>query len=262
MVRDASTFQVSIGGKCKPSFLENVWYVPEISVNLFSLIVTEMKGYTVRAENSELQLVKNGTVCAVGFRRGKSLYKMSICAVRPDVPATVLLASAAPPKSESLQVWHERLCHQDRKYVQQFLQREGVSVTPDSRFCEACAYGKSHHQSFYSRAVRATKTGEIIHADLCGPMEEPSLRGMQYFVCFKDDYSKYRRVYIVNLKSEVPEKLREFLCEIAAIGHQVKVFVSDNGTEFDNSEVKKVLNGVEHQFFYALHSRTEWLCRA
>jgi hypothetical protein len=38
---------------------------------------------------------------------------------------------------------------------------------------------------------RATKAGEIIHADVCGPMEESSLRGMRFYVCFKDDFSRY-----------------------------------------------------------------------
>ena len=39
-----------------------VWYVPELGVNLFSLIVAEMKGYSICAENSQIKLVHNDVV--------------------------------------------------------------------------------------------------------------------------------------------------------------------------------------------------------
>jgi len=161
----------------------------------------------------------------------------------------VYLASAVKPKIEQLQFWHERLCHQNKTHVQQFLQQEGVNVSASASeyFCEACALGKSQRQPFHSRSYRTTKPGEIIHADVCGPMEESSLRGMRYFVCFKDDFSKYRRVCFMVLKSEVVDKLKEFLAEVAVAGHSVKVLITDNDTEFANDGVRKVLGGVEHR---------------
>ena len=239
--------EMYVNGKWVPSFLSNVWYVPELSVNLFSLIVAEMKGYCVSAENGQIQLLRNGVVHAVGVRHEKSLYKMQMRVIKPDEPAVVCLASATEPKSEKLQFWHERLCHQNKKHVRDFLQREGVNVNADDYFCEACEFGKSHRQPFQSRSYRATKPGEIIHADVCGPMEESSLRGMRYFVCFKDDFSKYRRVYFMVLKSEVVDKLKQFLAEVAVAGHSVKTLMTDGGAEFDNAGVRKVLNGIEHR---------------
>jgi len=179
-----------LNGKWIPSVLRNVWYVPELGVNLFSLIIAEMKSYTVCAENSQIQLMQNGELVAVGIRDGKSLYKMMMRVVKScdSSNSSACLASAVKPKCEQLQYWHERLSHQNKKHVQEFLQREGISVNSSDNFCEACAYGKSHRQPFYNRTCRATSPGEIIHADVCGPMEESSLSGMRYFVCFKDDY--------------------------------------------------------------------------
>ena len=49
------------------------------------------------------------------------------------------------------------------------------------------------------------------------------------------------------LKSEVVDKLKEFLAEVKVTGHSVKVLMTDNGTEFDNVGVRKVLNGIEHR---------------
>ena len=49
--------------------------------------------------------------------------------------------------------------------------------------------------SFGSREqYAATQPGNLIHADVCGPMSEVSKGGMRYFLCFKDDFTKYRLV--------------------------------------------------------------------
>jgi len=158
--------EMFLNGKWIPSVLRNVWYVPELGVNLFSLIVAEMKGYTVCAENSQIQLMRNGELVAVGMRDGKSLYKMMmhVAKSRDSSNSSACLASAVKPKCEQLQYWQERLCHQNKKHVQ----REGISVNSSEYFCEACAYGKSHRQPFYNHTCHATSPGEIIHADVCG----------------------------------------------------------------------------------------------
>jgi hypothetical protein len=49
------------------------------------------------------------------------------------------------------------------------------------------------------------------------------------------------------LKSEVVDKLKEFFAEMRVAGLSVKVFITDNGTEFTCAEVQKVLGGIEHR---------------
>jgi len=80
------------------------------------------------------------------------------------------LTSAVNPKTDKLQFWHKRLCHQNKKHVQEFLQREGIDVPTDDYFCEACAFGKSHHLPFHNRSCRDNQPGEIIHADVYDPI--------------------------------------------------------------------------------------------
>ena len=47
-------------------------------------------------------------------------------------------------------------------------------------------------------------------------------------------------------KSAVPEKLSWMLAECKTVGHNVTMLLSDNGGEFDNAEVRKILheNGI------------------
>ena len=55
------------------------------------------------------------------------------------------------------------------------------------------------------------RPGDLVHADVCGPMQEDSFSGYRYFVNFKDDYSKFRSVYFLKQKPEVTNKLKMFL---------------------------------------------------
>ena len=86
-----------------------------------------------------------------------------------------------------------------------------------------------------------TAPGELIHCDVCGPFEIPSFRGYRYFVLFKDDFSRYRRVYFMQEKSEVTSKLEEMLAKAKTSGNTVKELLSDNGLEFDDEKVRKIL---------------------
>lgn len=54
-------------------------------------------------------------------------------------------------------------------------------------FCGACIYGKQHKESFTTSKTKTTEPGEIVHTDVCGPMEQDALERKKYFVLFKHD---------------------------------------------------------------------------
>lgn len=72
-------------------------------------------------------------------------------------------------------------------------------------------------------------------------MQNKSIAGASYYLCFKDDYSKYRQVFFLKQKSEVVKKLKIFLAEAEVAGHVIKELQSDGGLEFNNSEVRSIL---------------------
>ena len=69
-----------------------------------------------------------------------------------------------------------------------------------------------------------------------------TLQGAKYYVCFKDDYSKYRRIFFIKQKNEVSECLRTLLNEVSTAGHRVKMFRCDGGKEFACEEVRRVFS--------------------
>lgn len=133
-----------------------------------------------------------------GVRVGQ-LFEVAIRVIQPEVSQT---CEANLSSKDSLQIWHERLGHQDKHHVQKVLTRVGISITENKEFCGACVERKQHRESFKSRQQRATELGEHIHADLCRPMERALLGGSKYFVCFTCDYTRYRMVYFLKEKSE------------------------------------------------------------
>lgn len=135
-----------------------------------------------------------------------------------------------------------------RRRVADILHSFGVSIPVSKRFfCDGCALGKLHRQSYMPRLTRARKIGEIIHSDVCGPMPLPG--GSKYFVLFKDDYRHCRKIYFVHGKRQVANCLKVFLEKTKIRNHVVQVLQSDNGGKFDNQTVREILpkEGIEQR---------------
>lgn len=161
--------------------------------------------------------------------------------MRVVVPEKAVEVHVASMES-TLQLWHERLGHQAKSYVKRMLQSKGIEVTNvDNEFCEGCVLGKHARASFKERLDRSIQSDEVIHADVCSLMQEQSIGGSRYFICFKDDFSKYRREIFLKEKLEVTGCLSTFLNEANVAGHVIKELLCDGGKKFDNTEVKKIL---------------------
>ncbi|KAL7296839.1 hypothetical protein TKK_0010234 [Trichogramma kaykai] len=124
-----------------------------------------------------------------------------------------------------------------------------VRVKDTKSFCDGCVLGKSHRKPFHPRQKRSQQVGELINSDVNGPMSTSSINGFRYYVVFKDDFSKYTRIFFMKEKSEVASHLSTFQNECHTNDHIVKYFRSDGGGEFDCSNVRKLLaaRGIEFQ---------------
>lgn len=229
--------EMKIHGKWERNHLAAVWYVPDISRNLFSIGQTLSKGYELKATKTECQFVKNGVTRLRGKCTANGLYALELRVRQPAVSASVCVAA-----TNELQLWHERLCHQNKTHVKEILRKHDIKITSkEDELCEGCCFGKQCRKPFGVRKQRPTKAGELIHADVVGPMHQKSLGNATYFVCFKDDFSKYRRVFFLKSKDEVARCYKIFVNEAKNAGHVVNEFLSDGGKEFKNSAVDNIL---------------------
>lgn len=104
--------------------------------------------------------------------------------------------------------------------------------------CEACVMGKQARQSFPAgRAWRASRKLQLIHADLCGPIQTKYLGGSRYFLLFVDDYSRLCWVYFLKHKDETFERLLKLKTLVEKqSGKSIKVLQTDRGGEFVSNQ--------------------------
>ena len=82
-------------------------------------------------------------------------------------------------------------------------------------------------------ATRSTQLLEIIHTDICGPFDAPSIGGEKYFITFTDDFSRYGYIYLLHDKSQSVNALEIYIKEVERqLDKKVKIIRSDRGGEY------------------------------
>lgn len=233
--------EMVIGGEKKCNYLESVWYVPQLCKNLISIGKIVNKGYEMYINADGCSFKKAGNIIMKGKKLANDLFllDMKVC-----LPETAMLCVS--DSKVTLTEWHKRLCHQSKTHVEEILKQKRILYKKDDIFCESCVLGKHKRRPFKARKERPTAAGDQINADVCGPMQVESLGGKRYYVCFKDDYSKFRRVFFLKQKSEVAKCFGIFLEEAKTAGHRIKELLCDNGGEFINAAMEELLgkNGI------------------
>lgn len=153
---------------------------------------------------------------------------------RVCVPESQVLSNLATAEGQ-LHEWHERLGNPDKRHVRNALSRFGISVKycDTASFCHGCVFGKSHRKPVHVPSDRPQKVGELINSDVNGTMSIDFLNGFRYYVVFKNDFSRYVRVFFMKEKSEVSKHFVTFLNECDTASHKVKACCFDGGGEFD-----------------------------
>ena len=92
---------------------------------------------------------------------------------------------------------------------------------------------------------------ELIHTDVCGPMQTISIGGLRYFLIFVDDKSRFTWVCFIRKKSDVFEYFKEFKTMVEKqTGKCIKILRSDQGGEYTSGAFDNYCknNGVIQQF--------------
>eukprot|EP00253_Pinus_taeda_P020270 PITA_20270 len=213
--------------------IADVYYVPGMRCNLLSIGQLVHKGYNVFFKNDNKSRFENKEV---------------IAAVTQEALQSV-------PKDENW-LWHLRFGHLNFGGLN-LLSRKGMVrglplIEKLDSLCEGCILEKQHRESFSSgKSIRAKAPLEIVHSDVCGLMQTPSLADNQYFLTFIDDFARKTWVYFLNNKSEVFEKFRNLKALVEnQIGQRIKVLRTDRGGEYISKEFLRFCreDGIHKQF--------------
>lgn len=235
--------------------IANVLYVPQIQGNFISVRRLAKLGYTVTFNNEECNIAyaHDGRQVALGEPCG-NLYKLKtpnmICAMENVV---------SEPMKNCVHEWHSILGHRDIQVVKKLPSGDlvdGIQFGECSKSCnnilncEICLQGKMSRMKFPNSNNRAKEKLDLIHSDVCGPMQTVTPSGKRYVLTFIDDHSKFTVIYLIKEKSEVFGKFREFveLCR-TMFNRKPKMIRSDRGGEYMSAEFTKFLDreGIRYQ---------------
>lgn len=238
---------VQISTNCNYDIIvKDVLCVPSLTTNLLSVSELIKNGNKVVFEENQCYIRNNKNVLVATAMLSNGVYKLNV---------KVADHMLAAPAVSSAEIWHRRLAHINRNDLNKMKNGivEGLSYpdTNDIRMnkCVTCCEGKQMRLPFHHVGQISTETLQIIHTDVCGPMETKSIGGAQYFVLFIDDHSRMTFIYFLKHKNEVFNIFKNF--KAMAENQQnkkIKVLRTDNGGEFCSSEIENYLQkeGIIH----------------
>ena len=234
--------------------LKDCLYVPSMRRNLISVSKLRTSGYRVKFYDNVVIKFGKHFICS------GTLFN-DLYFVAPDLPTSHVLElnnhtssrkRKTPPHMNQTWLWHLRLGHINLDRIHRLV-KDGplgslkVEALP---VCESCIEGKMSRNSFKKKGQRVTGPLELVHSDLCGPMNVEARGKYEYYITFIDDYSRYGFVYLIRHKSEAFEKFKEYRMEAEKrLGKNLLTLRSDRGGEYLDGNFRQYLldNGITSQ---------------
>ena len=231
--------------------LRNVLYVPGAPGNLLSTSKVDAGGGKIVQQHGSMRIMHGERTLAVAKRGEDGLYRLS----NSKSGATALFSKPV----ETAELWHRRFGHLGYDNLAKLAASgmvTGMNV-PANAFSEAsaavchpCVMAKHSRDPFPHSDSKSTQPLQLVHMDVCGPLQVPSLGGTRYFATYLDDYSKLSIIQPIARKSDVTPITRDILTFLEThCGHQVKAVRTDGGGEYVNKELDSFFaeKGIAHQ---------------
>lgn len=170
----------------KFKILENVYYAPSLEYNLLSVGQFMRRGYSL--------LFDDGYCSVRSKKSGNVVIRAPLATNNMFVVDTSCMLSVHDSSSNKADIeglkWHLRFGHLHVGGLKQLYKKNmvmGISKVTDNITCETCVACKQTRLPFKGTNTHARKRLELIHTDLCGPMQVPSLGNNLYYLLFIDD---------------------------------------------------------------------------
>ncbi|XP_020421230.1 uncharacterized protein LOC18775571 [Prunus persica] len=156
-------------------------------------------------------------------------------------------------------LWHLRYGHLSFKGLKTLHEKNMMEGLPKincpTEMCEDCIVGKQHRDSFpQGKAWRAEQILQLVHSDICGPINPTSNGNKRYFITFIDDYSRKTWIYFLQEKSEAFVVFKSFKARVEKeSGKYIQILRTDSGGEFNSHNFASFceLHGIRWQLIAA-----------
>ena len=159
-------------------------------------------------------------------------------------------------KMDCLHAWHRRFGHRHLDSIKKLVSESlatGINIDNCNQviFCDTCAKGKLARLPF-PKASKTKTDGilDLVHSELCGPMQTQTPGGKRFILTLIDDYSRFCTVHLLAHKDEASDKVQEFVqfCS-TKFGKFPKTIRTDRGGEYQVKGLQSFFkrNSIEHQ---------------
>ena len=224
-------------------YIHDVLHSPEIRRNLVSVTALLRLGYCLNFYENSVDIFHNTVYFGCGhIVDGFIVLNTKYVEYYSGVCFSLFTQSSND--DVNVNAWHARLRHIGQERMNR-LARDGLlgSITKvDLSTYEYCLQGKATRKPF-GKVVRAELPLQLIHSDICGPVNLRARHGASYFITFINDYTRYGHVYLISLKSQALDCFIQYINEVEnQLDRKIKAVRTDRGREYLSEQFAKLCN--------------------
>jgi len=170
--------------------LSSVLHVPQVGGNLISIARLIDCGYEVQFA-AQSCTISNRQLRIEAIREGNLYYVQTL----PSYDKANIGLATNKSMPVTIEVWHRRLGHRTLDEntirflgprVSEFHVRTSKNPEIRTEVCGTCAIGRQNKEPMTGTKEKALELLEVVHSDICGPMQVGTITGERYFITFID----------------------------------------------------------------------------
>jgi len=219
--------------------LSGVRYVPQVAGNLISVARLIDSGYEVIFGSQQCIMSNKGSQLTA--ERDGNLYYLQ---GQPGFDKANIGLATNKANPVTLEVWYRRLGHRtlDQNTIQflqprvsEFVIESIKNMEKENEICGTCAIGQQHREAITGAREKAVELLEVVHSDICGPMQVNTISGERYYILFIDERSRRIAITLLKSKNQAPGAFQGYkMWAEKEAGKEIRAFKTDGGGEYIN----------------------------